>query len=114
MSPETWVLAGGILILCILVTRPRRRRRHSRFYDWYLKSSLWKIRRWLWYWTSDRRCEKCRCRTVLHKRGVRYRLGTPVVTIHHKHYRSLGRERRRDVELLCWPCHARTDYWRHS
>jgi hypothetical protein len=42
---------------------------------------------------------------ALHGRGA--------VTVHHRTYARLGRERRPDVELLCWWCHRRVDYWRH-
>jgi hypothetical protein len=55
--------------------------------------------------TSDRRCERCGCRVPLHGRGA--------VTVHHRTYARLGHERREDVELLCWGCHRRVDYWRH-
>ena len=33
------------------------------------------------------------------------RLGVPVLTVHHRTYARLGRERRSDVQLLCWRCH---------
>lgn len=113
MTVETLIIIV-LLVLLIRVMRPgRRRRRHSRFYDWYLKSSLWKTRRAIWYWTSNRRCERCRRRMVLHPRGMRYRMGAETVTVHHRNYRRLGYEHRSDVQLLCWPCHKRQDSWRH-
>jgi hypothetical protein len=77
---------------------------HSWFYDWYLGSSLWRARRWLWYHGSDRHCESCGARLRLHKRS-RGRADSLVMTVHHVTYVRLGRERRGDVELLCWPCH---------
>lgn len=114
MSAETYIIAVLLVALCYAVRPRRRRHRHSWLYRHYLRSPLWKFRRWLWYWTSSRRCEKCRQKLVLHARGVRYRLGAEPMTVHHKHYRNLGHERRgRDVELLCWPCHSRRDAWRH-
>ena len=27
------------------------------------------------------------------------------LTIHHRNYKRLGRERRSDIQVLCWPCH---------
>lgn len=32
-----------------------------------------------------------------------------VLTLHHKHYQSLGRELESDVELLCEQCHEKAD-----
>lgn len=115
MSNETLIIAGLLLVLAVILRRPfsHGRKRHSWFYDAYMKSHLWRLRRWLWYWTSNRRCERCHRRMVLHAKGVRYRFGAPVVTVHHHNYRRLGREHRSDVELLCWPCHSRQDAWRH-
>lgn len=113
MNAEALIFAAAILALVLAVRRPfRKRQKQSRFYRWYMKSSLWKARRAVWYWFSDRRCEKCRRKMVLHPKGMRYRLGAETVTVHHKHYRSLGHERRRDVELLCWPCHSAKDAYR--
>lgn len=114
MSTETLIVAGLILAIVLLLRGRGRRSRHSRLYDWYMKSHLWRLRRWLWYWTSDRKCEECGHRMVLHARGYRHRwLRQPVVTVHHKNYRRLGHEHRSDVSLLCWPCHSRKDSWRH-
>jgi hypothetical protein len=39
--------------------------------------------------------------------------GPATVTVHHRTYARLGRERRGDVELLCWRCHRSVDWWRH-
>jgi len=80
-------------------------RRHSLLYGAYIGSPIWRTRRWWWYVTSNRRCERCGCRVRLH--------GRRAVTVHHRTYARLGRERRDDVELLCWGCHRRVDYWRH-
>lgn len=80
-------------------------------YRLYTQSSLWWFRRWLWFTASDRRCEGCGVELVLHRADLRP--GCRVLTVHHVHYRTLGRERRRDVLLLCWPCHCRRDWWRH-
>ncbi len=69
----------------------RRARRHSLLYATYLRSPLWRLRRRIWIVKAHGRCERC---------GSRRRL-----TIHHRTYVRLGRERRRDVSVLCWDCH---------
>lgn len=74
-------------------------------------SVLWRVRRWWWYINSDRRCEDCHYPLVLHARD-RTSMLERVLTVHHVGYRRLGRERREDVALLCWPCHCRRDSWR--
>jgi hypothetical protein len=79
--------------------------RHSLLYGLYLRSPIWRARRWWWYVTSRRRCERCGQRVALHGRGA--------VTVHHRTYARLGHERRSDVELLCWGCHRRMDCWRY-
>jgi hypothetical protein len=33
----------------------------------------------------------------------------PHLELHHRHYRTLGRERREDVELVCEKCHEGAD-----
>ena len=69
----------------------RRGRRHSLLYAIYLRSPLWRLRRRIWILDARGRCERC---------GSRRRL-----TIHHRTYERLGRERRPDVTVLCWDCH---------
>jgi AbrB family looped-hinge helix DNA binding protein len=39
--------------------------------------------------------------------------GEMTVTVHHRTYARPGRERRGDVQLLCWGCHRGADWWRH-
>jgi 5-methylcytosine-specific restriction endonuclease McrA len=80
--------------------------RHSLLYDLYMRSALWRFRRWLWFYGGDRRCEGCGNRLRLHGPGPR------TLTVHHRTYRRLGRERRSDVQLLCWLCHSAADAWR--
>lgn len=70
-----------------------RRRRHSLLYVLYLRSPLWRLRRQIWIIFAGGRCQRC---------GSRRRL-----TIHHRTYERLGRERRADVTVLCWNCHRR-------
>jgi hypothetical protein len=83
------------------------RSRKSTLYQWYMCSPLWRLRRFLWWSLSDRRCELCRCELLLH-----HRWGDPrrVVTVHHRTYARLGHERRADVQLLCWPCHRKAQF----
>jgi hypothetical protein len=85
----------------------KRAGRHSLLYELYIGSPLWRARRWWWFATSDRRCARCGRPLVLHGGGA------ATVTLHHRTYARLGRERRADVELLCWPCHRSVDWWRH-
>jgi len=70
----------------------RHERRHSLLYTVYLRSPLWRVRRRLWIRNARGRCQRC---------GRRRR----PLTIHHRTYRRLGRERRADIEVLCRPCH---------
>lgn len=91
---------------------------HSLLYQVYMGSPLWRFRRWCWYHTSNKRCEDCGRRLVLHTYSRRPAellvvFGrVDVMTVHHRHYRTLGHERRSDVQLLCWTCHRRRDSWR--
>jgi hypothetical protein len=79
-------------------------------YRLYMHSSLWQLRRWLWWRTSRKRCEDCNRPLVLHRTGLVS--GSAVLTVHHLSYRRLLRERRSDVALLCWPCHCRREPWK--
>jgi 5-methylcytosine-specific restriction endonuclease McrA len=82
------------------------RRRHSLLYVIYLRSPLWRLRRWIWIVRAGGRCHRCHSRHQL--------------TIHHHTYRRLGHERRADVTVLCWDCHRRqhdprpTSSWRRG
>jgi 5-methylcytosine-specific restriction endonuclease McrA len=67
------------------------RRRHSLLYLIYLRSPIWRLRRRVWILQARGRCQHC---------GSHRRL-----TIHHRTYQRLGRERRSDVAVLCWNCH---------
>lgn len=60
-------------------------------YREYLKTKHWKQTRRKRIRKSRYRCDRC---------GARGRL-----QVHHKHYRSLGREVMVDLETLCVPCH---------
>jgi hypothetical protein len=109
MRPETVIMAAAIFMI-LWRLRPRRHR-HSFIYRHYIdnQSRLWRFRRWLWFWTSNHRCEKCHTRVKLHSSNPRRR-----ATFDHKNYDHLLFERRgRDIRMLCWPCHHAKDAWRH-
>ncbi len=60
----------------------------------YMKSEGWAKKSLKWR-SEEPFCEKC-------KTGFN-------LTIHHKHYRTLGFEARKDVIVLCWTCHKKYD-----
>jgi hypothetical protein len=71
--------------------------RHRRYRDRYravLRSRRWRNLRRRAYKRSRGRCEHCRKRHFL-----------GALQLHHKTYVRLGKERMRDVELLCDQCH---------
>ena len=61
-------------------------------YQEYIISEEWKAKSKKWIMESNG-CERCGSFTYL--------------TCHHKHYRTLGFERRFDVKILCWNCHKK-------
>jgi hypothetical protein len=75
---------------------PRARARRRRAYDAYLQSDKWKQRRAACIARADGRCERCGCETDRFE-------------IHHKHYRTFGREPLKDLEALCPRCHPGAD-----
>lgn len=87
-------LAVATILALIAVTSAiaRPRRHHTLRYELYLRSPIWRLRRRLWILQAGGRCQDC------------HRRRRPL-TIHHLTYRRLGRERRRDVRVLCWGCH---------
>jgi len=72
-------------------------RRHTREYLERICSPAWEQVRSERIAKARGRCERCR----------RYRPGR--LQLHHKHYRTLGRERHEDLELLCVTCHVDAD-----
>jgi hypothetical protein len=72
----------------------RKKRKHSRKYEDYLKSKHWKSFRKQVIKESGDQCEMCLI--VLH-RGLQ---------VHHLHYLTLGNESRGDVKVLCRTCHS--------
>lgn len=64
----------------------------SELHSAHLKSAKWKKIKAKLFRLRGRKCERC---------GSVER-----IEVHHKHYNNLGRERMRDLEILCRPCHA--------
>jgi len=60
-------------------------------YREYIKSDAWKARRKQWFDKFGWHCHRCG--------------STRSLQLHHKHYRTLGRERDGDLEGLCGVCH---------
>lgn len=58
----------------------------------YLQSSAWSAKRKAAFSYHGRVCSICGSERSLH--------------VHHRHYRTLGRERMRDLQILCRGCHA--------
>jgi RNase P subunit RPR2 len=79
--------------------------RASEYYKAYIKSIKWVAKATAWKRETGK-CEKC---------GA-----TELLTVHHLHYRTLGCEKRSDVQVLCKECHFKTHeeeaessaYWR--
>lgn len=61
-------------------------------YSAYLQSEWWLYKRAQKLASVNHQCERCNGRAT---------------QVHHKHYRSLGRERHRHLEAVCGPCHER-------
>jgi len=65
-------------------------------YDAYLQTPAWYKKRAIAFAIHGHRCDVC---------------GTTKgpLQVHHRHYRTLGREDpRRDLQVLCRPCHCET------
>jgi hypothetical protein len=91
---------GGRQLLLKLIARSERRHRRQQWRRHYwdmLKSERWKQLRAEIIAETGGSCEAC---------GY---LGRNRLHLHHKHYRTLGRETRRDVQLLCSWCHKKAD-----
>ena len=67
---------------------PQRIRFNS--YAEYLASNWWKARRRAKLESTGFTCERCPNRAT---------------QVHHKHYKTLGREKNEDLESLCGACH---------
>lgn len=79
-------------------SRPRKQRRVTitnhiaiERYEHYTLSGAWRKRRKRKLKSVKHTCERC---------GSKVRL-----QVHHKHYRTVGREKNSDLEVLCESCH---------
>ncbi len=68
----------------------RKKRKRVDYYS-YLKSKSWKNRRRGFLKRASHKCSVCGSLNGL--------------AVHHKHYRTLGNETRKDCRVLCWECH---------
>lgn len=82
--------------------QPKKRKRRKRqppaapqfsTYQEYLNSPWWKHRREQAKKNAGYKCERCSAKGRLE--------------VHHRHYKTLGREKRADLEVLCGSCHDR-------
>lgn len=64
-------------------------------YDRYIRSTEWKNKRKAFIKLKNGKCERCGCSRNLQ--------------VHHIHYRTFGKERVKDVEVLCFGCHEKAD-----
>lgn len=74
---------------------------HSDQYQRYLASDAWKVKRGQVLLRSSFKCEHCGVKDV-------------PLQIHHRHYRTLGKERLADLAALCSECHAVADTLRQQ
>ena len=75
--------------------------RHRAEYQTVIRSPYWKKLKALKVKVTGDRCEKCGCRPMKPE-------------LHHKHYKTLGREQPGDVLLVCVSCHAQLDREREA
>ena len=65
-------------------------------YSQYLRTNHWRLLSARLRRNALRYCQGCaRC-------GAKIRL-----VVHHRHYDTLGCERKEDLEVVCWKCHRR-------
>lgn len=66
-------------------------------YQEYIRSKDWQVKADRFKTDANYTCERCKryCNII----------GGSQLHIHHKHYNTLGRERREDVSVLCEWCH---------
>ena len=67
-------------------------KKFSEEYKRVMGSLRWKRLKWKVILLRGRYCERCK----IYSRKL---------DLHHKHYRTLGKEEPKDVRLLCRPCH---------
>ena len=64
-----------------------------RLHSAHLRSEKWARIKARLFQKRGRKCERCGSDQNIH--------------VHHKHYNNLGRERLRNLEILCRNCHAK-------
>ena len=74
--------------------------KHSAEYERYMRSEAWEKKRSERLELDDNRCVMCGRPNGLQKDGV-----TPVLQVHHIHYKNLGHELMEDLVSLCPTCH---------
>jgi hypothetical protein len=92
-SVGVYTIVAACLVLVAIGWRRRRRRDRYRA---ALKSRHWRRLRVSAYRRSCGRCEGCRKRAFL-----------SVLQLHHLTYEHVGKERLKEVRLLCDACHRR-------
>lgn len=75
--------------------------KHRPEYQSAIRSSHWKKLKALKLKLTGERCEGCGCRPMQPE-------------LHHRHYKTLGREQPGDVALVCMDCHEKMDQEREA
>ena len=94
-------IRGGLCKSCRSIKRENRASKlktngvNSRkyMYDTYINSTAWRYFARMLKKDRGSKCEIC---------GGKLRL-----TVHHKHYRTLFKEKLSDLKVLCWECHKK-------
>ena len=76
--------------------------KHSAEYERYMRSEAWERKRSERLELDGNRCVMCGRPNGLQKDGA-----TPILQVHHIHYRNLGHEPMEDLVSLCPTCHKR-------
>lgn len=73
--------------------KPRKNKRKSKgTYVKYINSAEWREKSRIWR-MEEGKCELCG--------------STDRLQCHHKHYRTLGKEKRSDIQVVCYKCHCK-------
>ncbi len=76
--------------------------KHSAEYERYMKSEAWEKKRSERLELDDNKCVMCGRPNGLQKDRT-----TPILQVHHIHYKNLGHEPMEDLVSLCPTCHKR-------
>lgn len=85
----------GVIRRVARAVRKGWQRRHSERYDAYMGSAAWKAKKREAFEWHGRACQVCGSQRNLE--------------CHHLHYRTLTKERMKDLRILCKPCHQAAD-----